>query len=81
MHADRCIAKITNFITTISCFPDPFHPNAFTVKVDTLHLPEMSPRHARKSNMTAPEAARIFNMNANEYGFPKRITVADFTEK
>jgi hypothetical protein len=79
MHANKCIAKITNFATTISCFHDPFLPNAYVVKVDTLHLPELSPRHAKKCGMPPAEAANVFNVNARVHGFQKRISVEDFT--
>jgi hypothetical protein len=76
-HADECIAKVTNFVTTLACYLDPAR-NAYAVEVHTLHRIEFTPRKARKTDLTPAEAITWFNQNAKEYGFKKRITIDNF---
>ena len=78
-HADECIAKVTNFVTTIACYLDPAR-NAFAVEVHTLHPKTFSPRKARKTDMHPDDAITMFNQNAKEHGFKKRITRENFPQ-
>lgn len=78
-HADDCVAKVTNFVTTLACYLDPAR-NAFAVEVHTLHHLDFTPRKAFKTDLTPKEAILLFNYNAREYGFKKRITLENFPQ-
>ena len=77
--ADDCIAKVTNFVTTLACYLDPAR-NAIAVEVHTLHPVDFTPRKARTTDMHPDDAIIMFNQNAKEYGFKKRLSRKDFPQ-
>jgi hypothetical protein len=82
MHADKCIGKVTNFITTISCFPGPHQP-FYTVELEELRLVGKSYKRTRHCvrDLTAKESLCIFNGEAAAKGFKTRLKIEDFQRK
>jgi hypothetical protein len=87
MHANRCIGKVTNFLTTISCFPQrgagPYGLTLYTVEIKELVTKGLTYEFSsyKHRNLTKHEALCTFNGTAAENGFKTRIQLEDFNKK
>jgi hypothetical protein len=78
MHADKCIAKVTNFVNTLEIYQDlSWSPssNRYVVTTREINDHTFKPVERRHPDLLPQEAVFLFNKKASGYGFNVRVSV------
>ena len=74
-HADNCIVKVTNYITTIGCWKD--SEGCYVIGIETLNK-MMDDQQKVIFTGGIPATIKNFNSEAKSFGFRRQITEGDF---
>jgi hypothetical protein len=78
MHTDECIAKVTDFITTLEIYRDPswsLAANRYAIIIKEINKTTFKTVMTRHPDLTPAEAVFLFNKKASGCGFKVRVSV------